>query len=240
MYYEQIDPNLRVLVGKNEKVLWYGKPDKKCFILEGIFNPLLPFALIWGLIDFTVIGGIFYASSHSKSGPIGAPLLFFIGFFAIHLMPVWIYLFGCLTTFIRYRNTSYIVTDQAVYISDGVISRHFNRKPFAELNHIDLHIGIIDRMIGVGDVVFDCQSSNASMYVVNGRRVGAKLSICDIREYQEVYNLIRDLQIDVYSDVQYPNAYRPEYNPGYKTKYEKAEKPDFQEEYFRSLDKNNK
>ena len=38
---------LELMVGKDEKVLWAGRPDKLCFILEGIFNPMLPFALIW-------------------------------------------------------------------------------------------------------------------------------------------------------------------------------------------------
>ncbi|MBQ4493989.1 MAG: PH domain-containing protein [Elusimicrobiaceae bacterium] len=156
----------------------------------------------------------------------------------IHLLPVWLYLFGCLTVFIRYQNTSYIVTDQAVYISDGVISRHFNRKPFAELSAVDLHIGIIDRMIGVGDIVMSSTNSNAGAMYGNGRKLQNNLSICDIREYQEVYKIIRDLQTDVFADVQYPNAYRPECNPGYNTKYEKGGKPDYQEEYFNKLDNN--
>ena len=234
MYYEQIDPVLRLLVGKNEKVLWYGKPDKTCFVLEGIFNPLLPIAVVWGLIDFSIIGFTFLAKKSSSAG--GPPGLFLLGFFALHLIPVWLYLFGCLTTFIRYRNTSYIVTDQAVYISDGVISRHFNRKPFAELSAVDLHIGIIDRMIGVGDIVMSSTNSTTSAMYVNGRRLQNNLSICDIREYQEVYEIVRDLQIDVYSDVQYPNAYRPPVNPGYNTKYEKDGNPDYQEDYFNKLD----
>lgn len=234
--YQALDPQLRVLVGKDEKVLWYGKPDKKCFILEGIFNPMLPIAFIWGLIDFAFIGGMLFATK-SKGAAGGPPLLFLIGFFALHLMPVWLYLLGALTTFTRYRNTSYIITDQAVYISGGFISRSFTRKPFAELAPVNLHIGIIDKFIGVGDVVFE--PTNVYAYAGNNRfHTQEKFTICDIREYEKVYQLVRDLQRDVYSDVQYPNAYRPTYNPGYKTKYTKAEEAaDFQEDFYNKMDK---
>ena len=39
--------DLELMIGKDEKILWKGRPNKKCFILEGIFNPMLPFALVW-------------------------------------------------------------------------------------------------------------------------------------------------------------------------------------------------
>ena len=51
----QIDEELRLMVGKGEKVLYFGKPDKKCFIYESVFNPLLPFAALWAVIDFGFI-----------------------------------------------------------------------------------------------------------------------------------------------------------------------------------------
>ena len=38
--------DLKQLVNENEKILYEGKPNKKCFIFESIFNPLLPFPLI--------------------------------------------------------------------------------------------------------------------------------------------------------------------------------------------------
>ena len=52
---------LKAIVGSNEKILYEGKPNKKCYIFESIFNPLLPFALLWAIIDFGIIGGAFFA-----------------------------------------------------------------------------------------------------------------------------------------------------------------------------------
>lgn len=38
---------LKEVVGIDENILYEGKPNKKCYIFESIFNPLLPFALVW-------------------------------------------------------------------------------------------------------------------------------------------------------------------------------------------------
>lgn len=37
---------LREQIGKDERVIWEGSKSKKVSVLEGIFNPMLPFALI--------------------------------------------------------------------------------------------------------------------------------------------------------------------------------------------------
>ena len=34
--------DLELMIGKDEKILWKGRPNKKCFILEGIFKSKHP------------------------------------------------------------------------------------------------------------------------------------------------------------------------------------------------------
>ena len=202
-YHEpKIDPQLACLVGKNEKILWYGKPDIKCFVLEGIFNPLLPFALIWALVDGMFIFGMVSNAGQVTKSPelIGLAL-----FFSIHLLPVWLYLLGVLTVFSRYRKTSYIISDYAVYVSGGIMAKKFFRKTFADLSPVNMHVGIIDRIIGVGDVVLHPREM-ATMYV-NGRRTD-DCSITDIKDYREVYAMINDLQSKPYN--QYTVSYSTE------------------------------
>lgn len=197
---------LKKLVGENEKILYEGKPNKKCFIFESIFNPLLPFALIWAIIDFGIIGVSFFQSDSSEI------LFFMIPFMILHLMPVWIYLGGALLTFIRYKNTEYIVTDNAIYVSGGIFSKTFNTKPFAELSHVNLHRGIFDQIFNVGDVI-----TTSSQFSTDNRT--ASVSINSISDYIEVYNIVKKLQKDIYSDVMYPNDKRPSENNGYNTEY---------------------
>lgn len=198
--------DLKQLVGNNEKILYEGKPSKKCFIFESIFNPLMPFAILWAIIDFGFIGGAFVFGEMGEFG------FFIIPFMLLHLMPVWIYLGGIIFTFRRYRNTYYIVTDRGIYISGGIFTKTFNNKPFAELSHVDLHRGIFDQMFNVGDIV--CTSSN-----MGPNNVSAAIKIDSIENYVDVYNLVKKLQTDIYTDVMYPNDKRPSENHGYNTEY---------------------
>jgi len=208
-----MDNELTLLVGKGEKILYAGKPDKKCFIFESIFNPLLPFAIVWGLFDMFFIGAAFSSDKADEAA------FFIIPFMALHMMPVWLYLGGALLSFRRYRNTAYIVTDKGIYASGGIFGRTYKSKPFAELSHVDLHRGIFDQWFGVGDII--TTSAQANPATLNGRRTStnAGISIDSIANYAEVYKLVKQLQEDIYTDVMYPNDLRPSENHGYKSKY---------------------
>ena len=208
------------MIGKDEKILWKGKPNLRCFILESIFNPFLPFAIVWALFDSMFIGLIFLGHSTSKGIP-DFTIIPLLGFFAIHLMPVWIYLFGVVFSFLRYKHTEFIVTDKGVYASGGVFAQTFEHKPFAELSHVNLHRGIIDQMIGVGDVVLTSNQDGYNTREAHSLYRG--ITICDIASYQYVYQLVKKLQTDIYSDTMYPNDLRPKENHGYNTEYKGIE-----------------
>ena len=181
---------------------------------------MLPFALAWFLFD-----SLFIATFIGGAATSGAPAVFSIFpliFFLFHLMPVWIYLGGVIFVFRRYQHTEYIVTDKGVYISGGLFSYTCNMKPFTELARVNIHRGIIDQIIGVGDVVLtsnnvaDLYSSNIR---VNGRPLDVGTTIADIKDYRKVFEIIKKLQEDIYTDTMYPNDLRPEENHGYRTKY---------------------
>lgn len=201
--------DLEFMVGANENVLWKGKPNKKCFILESIFNPMLPFALIWALIDLGVVAGMLFAGGDSVA-------VFMVPFMLVHLMPVWIYLGGVFLSFRKYKNTEYIITDKGIYVSGGTFSYNYEMKPFTDLSHINLHRGIFDQWLGVGDVVTVCGHDG-----YNSRQSHSShgLTICDIADYQQVFSMLKQLQTDIYADTMYPNDLRPATNSGYRTEY---------------------
>ncbi len=208
--------NLLMMIGKDEKILWRAKPNKKCYILEAIFNPFLPFALIWLLLDSFFIGS---AILSAISGHHGEALTEFL-FLAFHLLPVWLYLGGILFVHRKYRHTEYIITDKGVYVSGGLFSYTCEMKPFTEISHISIHRGIIDQYIGVGDIILSTPNLVSSVgYQNTNRNVFQGLIIADIPDYQKVFGLLKNLQTDIYSDTMYPNALRPSENNGYKTQY---------------------
>ncbi len=186
------------MIGYDENVYWRGKPDKKCFFLESVFNPFMPFALIWLLIDGTIIGGFIGSRAVSQQPNM---VWFMLFFFAIHLMPVWLYVGGLLLIVRRHRNIEYVVTDKAIYVSSGTWTSHVSMKPLNELSDISVRRGIFDKKIGVGDVITH------------------EIQICDIAEYEKVFKMIKQLQTNLYSDTMYPNDLRPETNVGNRTTY---------------------
>ena len=192
---------LKGMVGMDETILYEGKPDRKCFLFESIFNPLLPIAIIWAVIDMGFMG---FA--------VGGMQLVMIPFMLFHMMPVWIYLGGVLFSFRRYKNTYYIVTDHAVYVSGGIFTMNLEAKTFAELSRVNLHRGIFDQIFHVGDVQITTNQ-------LTKKGVPAVINISSISNYSEVYQLVKKLQKDIYSDIMYPNDLRPKENHGYKTKY---------------------
>lgn len=191
------------MIGTDETILYEGKPDKKCFIFESVFNPLLPFALLWAIFDFGFIGNMQMMAGMN---------FIMIPFMLFHMMPVWIYLAGVIFSFRKYRNTYYIVTDQGVYVSGGIFTMNLEAKPFAELSRVNLHRGIFDQMFGVGDIRITTNQFTKS-------NTPAVLGINSISDYTKVYQLVKKIQRDQYTDVMYPNDLRPEENHGYRTKY---------------------
>lgn len=43
---DSYDSDLETMIGNNENILWRGRPDKKCFIFESIFNAMLPLFVV--------------------------------------------------------------------------------------------------------------------------------------------------------------------------------------------------
>lgn len=89
--------DLYEMLKSDEEVKWEGKPDKRTFIFESVFNPFAGFALIWivvavGIITCTVLFG-------DKES---IPWFFLVPFFAVWLMPVWAWIGTVLTAFRRY------------------------------------------------------------------------------------------------------------------------------------------
>ena len=201
-----MENDLKQLVNENEKILYEGSSNKKCFIFESIFNPMMPFALLWGIIDFVILGTTLHFSHYTNINIVIIPFMLF------HLMPVWFYLGGVLFTIRRYKNTYYIVTDNGIYVSGGIFSKTYKHKPFTELSHVDLHRGVFDQMFNVGDIRTSSSQFSSS-------NISESLTIESVSNYIEVYNLVKKLQKDIYTDVMYPNDKRPSENHGYNTEY---------------------
>ena len=181
------ETDFRSVVGSEETILWQGRPEKKCFIFESIFNPMLPLALFWAAIDLTIAIGLFFSKIHLEDVN-GATSAIFI-FFLLHMMPVWIYLIGILRSVRSHRNVEYIVTDRAVYISGGSNKYFYEKKTYQELEGVTLNQGYFDKRLGVADIEFK-KVKDKEGKLLQSNLTG--FAICDVSDYDRVYHLVKE------------------------------------------------
>lgn len=193
---------------EDETVIWKGKPKRNAYFLNCIFTPFTIFALLWFTIDATII-----VSSINATDMV-APLFFLIPFMAIHLMPFWMWLGNILTARIRWENTEYLVTDRRILLKTGIWGVDIKTVYYKEIRNVTLIKGIVDATLGVGDIYFELAMSPNTSSSSSGR-----LAMFDLENPYEIYTRLQKTVLDIQTDIEYPNALRPEENPGYKTKY---------------------
>ena len=76
---------IQSLLMSDEQVIWAGYPKKSAYVLNASMK-MMPFALIWLLFDGFFIFAIIGTGAMSE---MGGMKWFLVGFFALHLMPVW-------------------------------------------------------------------------------------------------------------------------------------------------------
>lgn len=204
--YTEKTADIKGLLLDGEQLLWSGKPKKNAFVINKSVV-MMPIALIWLSFDAFFIGNMISA------GAMKSMLFFVIPFFAIHLMPVWMWLFNVLGANRQWINTEYAVTDKRIIIRGGTVGYSFRNIYYTEINSVDLHVGVIDRMLGVGDILI-----NTGGEVANSKNKGAP-AILDIENSYELFNKVQKIVLDIQSDIHYPNELRPSGNKGYNTKY---------------------
>ena len=212
-YYYEYNDAIRaedVLV-ENEKILWKGKPNRTAFMINSALSPLTVFAILWLLVDGAFIWAII------ASGEIKDVLFFIIPFFAIHLMPVWIWLGNILTAGKRWKNTEYAITDKRILIKTGFWGIDFKTIYYKDIKNVNLRKGIIDSSLGVGDLYFEV---TLPYYIGNtGNTANSNYVMFDLENPYELYTKIQKTVLDIQTDIEFPNAYRPTENPGYTTNY---------------------
>lgn len=191
------------MLAAGEAVLWRGKPKKSAFIASKSLT-LLPIAIVWICFDST-----FIAAALQGDGP-----WFLIPFMLLHLMPVWIWLGSTVTAGRRWKNTRYYVTNRRIIIQGGFLAVNETSLFYKDLRNAQVRIGLFGKLFGAGDIVFD---SGMVMYNRKNQQHGPMLEA--LEDPHGVYNRIQKIILDMQTDMEFPNAYRPEENPGYRTEY---------------------
>ena len=179
---------------------------KSAFVINNILT-MLPLALIWLLFDS------FFIVAFVSSGSPKEMILPIILFFAFHLMPVWIWLGNVLTANKKWKNTKYYVTDKRIIVQTGIISANYDTIYYKDIKNVSLKVGIIDKLLKVGDIYIDTGS------ILTSSSKNIMMTFLDVENPYEIYGKLQKIVLDIQTDIEFPNAYRPDENLGYNTKY---------------------
>ena len=185
-----------------EAILWRGKPKRSAFIASKSLT-MLPIAIVWLCFD-----SAFIVAALNNDGP-----WFLIPFMLLHLAPVWIWLGSTLTAGKRWRNTMYYVTNRRIIIQGGFFAINETSIFYKDLQNAQLRIGLMDHLFHTGSIVFD------NFMILHGNKQQKGPYFENMENAQDVYQRIQKIILDIQTDIEYPNAYRPAENPGYQTDY---------------------
>lgn len=130
-----------------ETIVWQGKPQKKAFVLNNVLK-MLPLAIVWLAFD-----AFFIAMVATNFEELPTPIIpMLCVFFLMHLAPVWIWVYRCVTASKRHKNTEYAFTDQRIIIRKGAIAVDIKSIEYKDVVAVNLRYGLIDKLVNVGDI----------------------------------------------------------------------------------------
>ena len=134
------------------------------------------------------------------------------------LIPVAVGLWSFLKRLLSYTNTFYAYSDKRVMMRTGFIGTGFKIIDYDKISDIEVKVNFIERIYNVGTIKF---FSGRTQKNDNGT---TKLydNWDSIPNPYDVFKRVKEVMVDIKTDYNYPNALRPDTNPGYKTEY----KPD--------------
>lgn len=200
----QLPPEFEGILDQNENILWQGQPKWLPFILTGI--PFLAIGCLWGAMDY--FG--FIRHMRGTKGPLTGVM---VPFFLLHLFPFWGSILNMLRLLLVHKNTFYAFTDKRLLIRSGFWGTDFKAVDYDRIQDLTVTVNPFENLLGVGTIK-----------AFTGAQTSKGAPIFDrftaIEQPYEVYRRLKQVSLDVKTDWNYPNALRPEKNPGYNPTYE--------------------
>ena len=173
-------------VEPGEQILWEGEMSARAALYEAAFGRRLPLAALWLILTCLVL-----FTNDLPHGLIGIMLSGGLFFFALFLLPVWLYLGGILKAKLKAGMIYYRVTNRGVYIRDGEAdSERFIFKSYDEITAVSDEQNKHELRYGVGTVKLEL----AQPHVKPNGIVVHELVLEKIPDYKRIAVLIRSYQ----------------------------------------------
>jgi hypothetical protein len=196
-------PEFESIKDDKEEILWTGKPKFIPFIFTGLLGGLamLAFSVIW-LLTARNWG----TNSENNTSSY---------FWLFGLIPLIVGAFTFLKKIFSFPNTVYSYSDKRVMMRTGFIGTDFKIIDYDKISDIEVTVSVVEKMYNVGTIRFFSGRTQTD----EGKTT--KLYDCwsAIENPYEVFKMVKQTSVNIKTDFNYPNALRPDTNPGYNTKY---------------------
>jgi membrane protein YdbS with pleckstrin-like domain len=197
------------VINTNEEVLWSGQPQFKPYFFSGL--PVIIFGLVWSAILLALFKMVLSSSANAPGFAIIILVIFsLVGLFLVFGTPIY--------ALVAYKYIWYVATDKRIIFQSGIIGRDFNFVDYDKVESADVSVGTIDKLFGKNSGNISIQTStNGSNSRLGGFNL--PLNMMHVTDPYAVMSLFKKVSFDIKTDMNYPNALRPEANKGYETSY---------------------
>jgi hypothetical protein len=185
---------------KDEEILWIEQPVFTPFILNGL-GAALP-SITFFLLLFLLININEDENAHWIILIFGVIFLGH-GFYTL------------LNKLLSYPNTFYAYSNRRIILRTGFLGIDYKIIDYDKISDIEVRVNVIENIFKVGTIRFfsgRTQKSDDDIKKLYDRWEA-------IRDPYHVFKMVKQISVDIKTDYNYPNAIRPNSNPGYKTKY---------------------
>lgn len=160
------------LVKSDEKIVKTYTPNTTAYVLRKILL-MLPVVLVWLLVDVVFI--IYVANIASDVAVNAGLVVCMVIFFALHLMPIWLWIWGATQTCSDLRNMEYVLTNKRLIIKNGIKSPNFTIINLKDIEAINYRKKSTDRLLKDGDISINSKYNAVMLY--NVYEVGEYLNV---------------------------------------------------------------
>jgi len=200
-------PQFDSVKDNDEEILWTGEPKFIPYIFSGLGAGLftLAFGIVWMLTTIN-----FKNDDGSSANPF---------FWLFGLLPLLQGLYVFLNRLLSFSNTAYGYSNKRVMMRTGFIGTDFKTIDYDKISDIEVTVNIIERIYNVGSIRFFSGRTQTD----EGNTTKLYDVWSAIENPYEVFKMVKQTSVDIKTDFNYPNALRPDINPGYKTKYDRKD-----------------
>lgn len=199
--------SIKSMLDKGENILWQGKPELWPYLFSQKTIMLIPFGLMFTLFSCSFVGMSVFTFFGAFMGLFGIP--FVIVGLSMVLSP--------LIRYFSYKNVEYAFTDERVIIKSGLWAVNFKTMDYESVKNVQVSVTIADKL-------YNKNTGNINIFTgemgYSKRGAYSKYSSFEAtKNPYKVFKKLKEVSLDIKTDIEYPNKLRPEENPGYKTEY---------------------